>query len=296
MTWRTVIRVSEEFALATLEDASPENIKRLLELFPVSVLKRNWSHLKGNKPELCGAIAGEADHGKIGSFIVTNFARCKQHAYVFEARGEDGPNPADALPEIDCLGIVRGQTEVYLGTAKYTVLLRDPFAQEELELLWPMRIDYQDAATVVSFVVLERDVGTFFEREVINVRRHVDEKDVVLGVSSLGYKSIDLNKGVKALWAEDFFDAFRSKFKKARSTTTEAMDQERGIKVTVPQLYEQMQRLPIFETMFRVNPDVECAVEVFQANPTDGSIKMTRYTERGGDSDEIIHKILEKNF
>jgi hypothetical protein len=91
-------------------------------------------------------------------------------------------------------------------------------------------------------------------------------------------------------------DAFRAKFKKPRSTTTEAMDRERGIKATEPDLYAQMLRLPMYDTMFRVNQDGGSPVEVFQVNPTEGSVRMTRYTNGDGDSDEIIQQILAKNF
>jgi hypothetical protein len=286
----------EGFDLATLEAASVEDIQRLLELFPASSLKQDWDYLKGRKEELCAAIAKEGDHKKIRSFVISNFARCKQHSYIFGPRDDDQPGPEMNFPDADGLGQDSEGRLVYLGIAKYTVLLNDPFSKEELELLWPMRIEYRDKATIVSFVVLERDVTFLFDRQTINVRRHDEEKDVILGVESLGYEAIDLNKGIKALWAGDSMDAFKTRFKKARSTTTESMDKERGIKETEPQLYEQMRKLPMFETMFRIDNGEKHSVRVFQINPTGGVIRMTRYTEGAGDSDELINEILAKNF
>jgi len=281
--------------LPKLRDASQEDIERLLELFPVSLLKRSWDHLRKTKESLCEDIAHEADLRKIARFVTANFARCKQHSYIVQPRDNDGPDPKVAFPDVHLLGTDGSGREVYLAAAKYTVLLREPFEQVEVELLWPVRFEYRNDALIISFIVFERAVNTLFEREVINVRRHIDEKEIMLGISSLGYKELDLNKGIKTLWREDFMDAYRAKFKKARSTTTEAMDSERGIKATEPELYREMLRLPIFETMFRINSRAASSVEVFQANPTYGFIRMTRYTEGDGDSDEVIQAILEKN-
>jgi hypothetical protein len=283
--------------LARIEAASTGDIKRTLELFPVSALKSGWDYLKGNKDELCQLIAAEADYDKISKFVMANFGRCKQHAYIFQPRTADHPAPESALPEVDPLGALKEGGLFYLGVATFTVLLRDPdFRQEDVRLLWPMRIQYRNDAMIVSFIVLERDVRALFEGEVLNVRRHIEERAVVEGISALGYQSLDLNKGVKELWAADYMDAFRSKFKKARSTTTENMDRERGIKATDPQLYESMQRLPLYETMFRVAPSNGSAVDIFQVNPSDGAIRMTRYTEQEEDSDEVIRRILEANL
>jgi hypothetical protein len=201
-----------------------------------------------------------------------------------------------AFPVDESLGVDARGRIVYLGTAEFTVLLSDPFVQEQVQLLWPLRIEYLEQATIVSFIVLERDVSYLFDRETVSVRRHPEEKDVIMGVCALGYQALDLNKGVKALWTDDFMDAFKAKVKKARSTTTEAMDSERGIKANEPDLYRQMLRLPMFETMFRVGDDMDNSVKVFQINPTHGIIRMTRYTEEAGDSDEIINQILAKNI
>ena len=281
--------------MAKLKNASADEIQHLLELFPLSVLKQNWDNRGRNKEEICAAIAKEVDYRKIATFVTRNFARCKQHSYVLLASGGDSAEPEASFPYADPLGTVDGKS-VYLGVAKYTVLLRDPFEQAEVNLLWPMRVEQGNNATIVSFIVMEKDVPRLFDREVINSRRHVDEKLITQAIRATGYDSVDLNKGVKTLWSRDYMDAFKVKFKKPRPTTTESMDRERGIKATEPELYKEMQRLPIYESMFRVSPKSESSVDVFQVNPTEGSIRMTRYTEGQGDSDEIVEAILSKNF
>lgn len=282
--------------MANLHEATTEDVQRLLELFPISALKGEWDS-RGTKEELCRAIATTADRARIAGFLMKNFGRCKQHAYIFQPRTEDHPDPEVALPDVHPLGSLGDSDLFYLGLASFTVLLRDPdFRQETVGLLWPMRIQYKESSMVVSFIVLERDVRALFDGEVLNVRRHVEEKTVADSITSLGFQTLDLNKGVKSLWASDYMDAFRSKFKKARSTTTEAMDKDRGIKATDNELYELMQGRPMFETMFRVSASSDSAVEVFQINPTDGVVRMTRYTNREGDSDEVLERLLKANI
>ena len=144
--------------MATLQTSSNDDIQRLLELFPLAALKVTWDHFRGIKEEICRQAAREADYRKIRSFVIANFSHCKQHSYIFNPRADDDPPPDLTFPDADILGPQNRQSTVYLAKAKYTVLLKDPFSQEEVELLWPMRIEYQDKATLVSFIVLERNV------------------------------------------------------------------------------------------------------------------------------------------
>ena len=286
----------KEHALATLKNATRDDLSRLLDLFPLSTLKEEWTHLKGTKEEICLQIASQPDEARIVKFIMANFTRCRLHTYIFHPRTEDHKDLEAALKDVDSIGPAGGGDRFFLGEAKFTVLVRNPdFKQVEVSLLWPMRVQYLKGATLINFIVLERDVKTLFDGEVLNVRRQIEEKSIVEAIRFNQYAPLDLNKGVKALWAQDLMDAFKTKFKKTRSTTTESMDKEKGIKATDPELYKDMQLRPMFETMFRVAPKAGSAVEVFQVNPTDGIIKMTRYTERPGDSNELVGKILQAN-
>jgi hypothetical protein len=281
--------------VARLRASSKEDVQLLLELFPLSALKSNWTHFKGNKQDICEKVAEAGDSARVASFVAANFARCKQHIYAFQP-ADDAPNDfRRVLPNVDVLADSENGGTVFLGVSKYTVLLRDPFSMEEIELLWPMRFQQTDRATILSFVILERDVRPLFDREVVNVRRHLDEKDIILQINAAGHMPLDLNKGVKRLWREDYMDAFRSKFKKARSTTTEAMDREQGIKATNRDLYDEMMVLPMFETLFRTNGNGDRALDVFQINPSAGSLRMMRYSDGASGSDELVQRILQKN-
>ena len=143
--------------------------------------------------------------------------------------------------------------------------------------------------------MVERDPRPFANRAVITAVRHVDEKQTVRALNELGFHPIDLNKGVKALWANDLMDAFRVRFKKPFSTATEVMDEERGIKQNNPQLYDEVQKLPLFDTLFRVRPTHDTSVSNFHVNPTIGRVAFSSYTDDAGDTDELVAEILTSN-
>lgn len=279
--------------MATLEAADLDEVRRLLELFPASLLKEQFG-ASGDKEQICRAAAERGDHAQIAEFVATNLGRCKQHTYVV-SNSELDISVDIAFESADALAQDGEGRSLFLGRVSYTVYVRDPFEAVPVNFLWPIRVEQRRDFKVLSFVVLERDPSPFANRPVITAVRHVDEKQTVRALNELGFFPRDLNRGVKALWAEDYMDAFRTRFKKPFSTTTEIMDEERGIKQNNPQLYEEVQRLHMFDTLFRVHPSKETSVKHFNVNPTTGKIAFTSYSDDAGDTDEVVRAILERN-
>jgi hypothetical protein len=127
------------------------------------------------------------------------------------------------------------------------------------------------------------------------VRRLREESDVVEAMLGLGAKICDLNKGIKALWASNKIDGFDVKYKEPKALSSKKMDRKLGLRATLPEVYEELVLYPLHTIMFRVAAAAKLPVEVFQANPTEGVVKMVRYTDRDGDSDELIDAILKGN-
>ena len=115
---------------------------------------------------------------------------------------------------------------------------------------------------------------------------------MLVGIAG-GLTPADLNKGIKKLWADGYIESIRSRFKKQYSTSSETMDEERGIKEHYPDLYAIMQEAPLYTTLFEVN-DEENSVGIFSADPSHGIMGFTSYSERG-DTDAIIEKIISNN-
>ncbi|MBZ5493674.1 MAG: hypothetical protein LAO76_22375 [Acidobacteriia bacterium] len=278
--------------MAILQQASTDDRKRLLELFPVTNLRHNFQ-VKGTratKEEICFAAAGDNSAqqiAKVAKFVDDHLCCCKQHVYVFS---QDGPvalpnDVADGEKVLD-----GGRHALYLSRAKYSVVLRDPLEETTLEFLWPIRIEIHGQYLVLRCVVLEKNVTSYFdERPAYVAGKTLTEKTILAGI---GMNQADLNKGIKKLWADGFLESSRSNFKKPFSLSSETMDEAKGIKEHYPEVYAIMQESPLYTTLFQVAE--KNSVAEFSADPSHGIIGFGSYSEKG-DTDGIIEKIISNN-
>lgn len=285
--------------MVVLKSASIQDLKRLLELFPIAKLKETWPEVKGRKEELSNAVAKQRHRNEVVRFVDDNFSCCKQHVYVFLY-----VKPLKELPDVtigagDRVSSVKGQHALYLTRLKYSVLLDQPLEQSTLEFLWPFRLEFMRGHLLVRFVVMEKNVGSYFGGRPAYIKSHsVDEESVlqeVAGSFDGGLQSVDLHKGIKKLWADGFMDATRTRYKKPMSTASEAMDEERGIREYNPELYEMLRRSTLFNTMFRVKQEKGASVSAFLADCSRGFLAFPRYSDRRGDTDDVVDEILRNN-
>jgi hypothetical protein len=281
--------------LPLLQNAQPQDVKRLLDSFPVSTLRDAWPSVKGTKEEICFAAAHDGNFEKIVTFMQQNFGRCRLHIYVLEPK-ESAPDPLSAIPDAEVLHVDGSGRTIVLTKAVFSIFLKDPLEENTVEFLWPMRIERFASYLLFSFMVLERNPCVYFDRDCYQSARSIDERGIVRNLESLGFTRVDLQKGIKMLWDENFIDSCRTRYKKPMSTATEHMDEELGIKEHNPELYEQLQSATLFATLFQVAPGSDCSVETFQVDPSVGYIAFPRYTDGAGDSDNVVHRILEKNL
>ena len=277
-----------------LQDASTQDLKRLLEVFPASSIKAGWPSIRGTKEEICFAAAESRDLPRILEFIYRNFNRCKQHVYIF-TKPEETPDISELIPECEIVDVRNGSEVIAILRSEYSILLRDPPEETTMDFLWPMRIDDLGELLIVRFVVMERNPCAYFDRDCYVTSRVVEEREIVLKLEASGLKRVDLHKGIKALWQDDFMDAPRTSYKKPKSSAREIMDEERGIKEHNPELYLELQEAILFTTMFTVRPSETCSVTVFHVDPSMGYVAFPRYTEGAGDNDVVVRAILESN-
>jgi hypothetical protein len=278
--------------VAILHQASVEDRTRLLELFPAADL-RSVFQAKGTKAEICFAAAANnnaANNKRIGEFVDNQFGCCKLHVYVFSYA-----KPI-AIPQSIADGervSQDGKHALYLSRVKYAVMLRNPPEETTLEFLWPVKIELLAKYLVVRFIVLEKNASSYFDRPTYVAGKSLTEKTVLAGIQTAALVPADLNKGVKKLWEDSYLESTRSNFKKQFSTSSETMDEEKGIKEHYPELYAIMQKAPLYTTIFEVKDD-NSTVESFSADPSHGIIGFTSYSAKG-DTDAIIKKIISNN-
>lgn len=285
-----------------LQTASIQDLKRLLDLFPLTSLRRRWPELKGTKEELCYEIAGRRDVDTLVQFLDEYISCCRQHVYVFSHDIDRGVPPEIEL--IDGERILETEDNnrlraLYVIRFGYTVILKEPLEEATLEFLWPLRLEFTREHLIVRFVILEKNIGSYFEGRSLYVdRRSIEEKGVLTQIrAAFGGRltPADLHKGVKELWEADFMDSSRTRYKKSISTASEAMDEERGIKEHNPELYAALVESPLLNTMFRVAPREGFSVTAFSVDPSEGAVTFPRYSDNPGDTDYVVNEILRHN-
>jgi hypothetical protein len=279
--------------MGTFDTASVQDHKRLLELFPISNLRRFWPNLKGTKEEVCQQAAETRNLALIGQFLDENFSDCKQHIYTFE-KPDAAQLPVSLSGEAPAHNVV-GIRSLFVLRITYSVVMRNPLEEAEIDFLWPIRFELSPDGPylVLRFVVLEKTVSAYFDRPCYVPDRTIEEKMIVKEVEAWGNPRADLHKGIKELWKNEFMDSPSAKQKKALSMATEVMDEELGIREHNPELFEQLQENPLLSVLFLIS-NKTCGTDVFSAKPSEGYLAFPRYSEKGG-TDFVISEILRNN-
>jgi hypothetical protein len=286
-------------------ERSAQNIKRLLELFPVTSLRSQWPNVTGTKEEICFEIAEKYKWQGAIEFVNEHLSCCKQHVYIFSHSGQIDDLPAIDLPDTELVVTSRAENgerrQLYIINFEYKVVLRDPFEDMGLTFLWPLRLDFTEQHLIARFVILEKNISSYLEgRPYYLDRKSTEEEEILKQIKQqakgqLNLEVVDLHKGVKKLWESGIIDSPRARFKKAFSTAFEAMDEDRTIKEHAPELYEILRDSLLFNTTFQVVGKEDCSVSAFSVDPVKGFITFHRYADNAGDSDYVVREILKYN-
>jgi hypothetical protein len=281
--------------MGTFDTASVQDLKRLLELFPIANLRRAWPDAKGTKEEICFAAAESKYYSKIAEFIDEHLSCCKQHVYLFMKTADAELLPPTLLDEPPAL-VIPSVRSLFVLRARYSVVLRSPLEETFIDFLWPIRLEITEDRihAVLRFVVLEKAVTQYFDRPCYVPDRSIDEKAIIKDVERWAPERADLHKGIKILWENGFMDSSSATLKKALSMASETMDEELGIREHNPELYEQIQDNTLLNALFAITDQKKCGVSVFSVHPSNGYLAFLRYSEKGG-TDLVISEILGKN-
>ena len=178
----------------------------------------------------------------------------------------------------------------------HSVILHEPLEETTESFLWPMWVDVTPRYVVVRFVVVEKNLKTYLDRAYSLGRKNVNEKAILDQlVSHFDMNAADLHERVKELWAEDFMDAYEIKFKRPRSTATETMDEQLGIKQHHRDLYDYVQTATLFRTTFKTFPGVVGRSMPFHVDPARGTIDFPCYSDHERGSDFVVNEVLRQD-
>ena len=194
-----------------------------------------------------------------------------------------------------------GVRMLYVIRFEYSIVLRNPLQEAQVTFLWPLQLDFTKDHLTVRFVTLEKNIGSYVDGRSYYVDRKSTEEKAVLQAlreataPNLNLEVLDLHRGVKKLWSEGSIDSSRARYKKAYSTSSEAMDEDLLIKEHDPNLYAILMESPLYNTLFRVINLGDSSVSVFSVAPAKGYVAFSRYTNNRGDTDHVVREIIRHN-
>lgn len=277
---------------------------RLLDIFPAETLQVFPQVTeKMTKADAIAAVVGGASLPALRGFVQANFGRLHQHVYIFE---KQGGNPAPDVP----FGVApfgtetRGQESHYffLLPLTYGLILEGPagIVRADLPFAWPVKIVVAPDHVRAHFAIMAKSpqahVGA--AQTVIRSTPSPTEKDLLADFpTSLGFPGcgpLDLNKGIKALWANDEIDAPVFQYKRSKSTAREVMDEGFLVKRDDPNRYAELVADPLYQTTYKFMGATPC-IEYFLANPTNGTVDFRKFSDTEGCVDDVLGKILGAN-
>jgi hypothetical protein len=274
--------------------ATTDELARLLALFPVTDIKRAWPEVKADdKKSLCALVAAELPE-QILDFVDAHFGACKQHVYLFEREG------AKARPQT--LG---GGTRVknaprgalYIVQAVTEVVLLDPYEDASIRFLWPIRLETIEDRVALRFVVLEKNVPSYFERQAL-VRGHGPSEEQLVAeiMHEMELEPLDIHKGVKSLWRTKFMDCHYAKYRKSKSAAIEIVDKNEryGIRENDEELFKLLMRSVILNSSFVIESE-EVGVSKIAIEPSQGRLAVLQYSANGRAVEDVVRKILQNN-
>jgi hypothetical protein len=279
------------------DDATKPEISRLLALFPLAQLRETWPKIKADtKDALCDELAESQSRDTIVTFVDESFGLCRQHVYLF---GRD--KPADVpktVPDGDRVRHAKAETALYLVRAETQVMLADPPQETSIIFLWPIRLDVTAKFAVVRFIVLEKDIPSYFQRKSFTGSTSVDEQQIINSISGeMALTKLDIHKGVKHLCKTKYMDCHSTRYRKSKSSAAEFVDktEPKGIRENDPELFKVLMKSPMMQSVFHIDPAENAGVEKFAADPSAGKLSFLQYTKVPGAIEGVVRKILKNN-
>lgn len=280
--------------------------ERLLGLFPTVKLKEVFA-AKGKKESVLEEVAAKQDSVALNDFVCAYFGLTRQHVFLRKCREA---NPKATAGKLSGLGkslkSVHSETESVvfkLLTLRYEVYLNDPVEIASIEFLWPVKFVVQKERVCIHMTIMEKKIASYFDakRHPTLATRGLDDCAVLLQVEeamggpSSGLEVLDINKGTKALWENGRIDAMSSRWKKSKSTTSETMDQGYLLKRDHPEAYKALKNAPLLKTAFKVLSPGEDFPEHFAADPQQGELIFSTFSENQRTVENVVREVLRLN-
>jgi len=281
-----------------LADASHEVLSRLLALFPVAQLKETWNDIEAeDKESLCDAVADGKSAAQIANFVNNAIGYCKQHVYLFKRHGNDEIHLPTAIAGGERVKHTPQQNAVYVAELTTDVVLLDPVEETSIEFLWPIRVEVLGRHVSIRVVVLEKDIPSYFDRRTLTKGHSITEEAIIDGIKTdLALNSLDIHKGMKELWEDEFMDCHLTRYRKTKSSAVEIVDrtEQKGIRENDLALFKTLMKSEMRESLFYIE-DTDIGAKKVSIDPSVGRLAFLQYASKAGAIEHVVRKILQNN-
>ncbi|MGI6339382.1 MAG: hypothetical protein ACOXZV_08410 [Bacteroidales bacterium] len=282
---------------------------RLLRLYPVSVVKSNFDTDNRVQIPMLHEIVSKIPREAINEFAVNNLGFTKQHVFIFNnpVRFHDAAShnfkPESHYVSFNNEGI---KSDVYFIEQDYNLIVSEKengnIARMVLRFRQPMVIELNINHIILKFTILERSPSSYLDDyEVLKFTRVFEDEQIVeqfvqhfRSIYSADLHRLDINRGVKHLWNNNFIDAISIKYKRTASMATEVMDEDFTFKSQYPEKFNEVMLSPLRKHAFRflINQDDYCD---FVVDPTEGMLSFNKYPTSINQIYNVITEILRYN-
>ncbi|WP_298143911.1 hypothetical protein [Flavobacterium sp.] len=235
-----------------------EVYKRMIKAFSVGTIKEifNLTEYKERQQQLVNRIVETNTKAQIETAIFNNFSLLKQHVYVYNYIGVLPANYMSANPYLKSINKVNNNHTIYnfLFPTTFAFFNKGTNEVNSIDFIIPVQIHKNGTKLLVFTNILERNLASIISDKVVAVTRDVKDDTILNNFveSTIQHKvqltKCDLNRGIKKLWADDEVDAFKVKFKKHNSTSSEIMDEDKLLKKDMPDVYKELIKTPLIQT------------------------------------------------
>ncbi|MDE0357247.1 MAG: hypothetical protein OXN92_05840 [Gammaproteobacteria bacterium] len=274
--------------------------ERLLDLFPAATIQQfPQVREKMTKVEGIAAVAQHAALTDVREFAATMFGYLHQHVHVFHRiPAHDHLNVPTPFGVDPFTSTTAGQEHhyFYLVPLIYELVLDAPLERHSVTFAWPVKVVVAPDHVRIHFTIMAKKPQAYAAdgRVVVNSTQEPTERDL-LGEFHLDVgHPLDLNRGIKALWDADVFDAPVVRYKRSRATSLEVMDEAFTVKRDDPQRYAELAGKPLYNTTFTFTGENAC-IKYFVSDPTQGRLAFRRYSFSTDCVDDVVRQILAAN-
>lgn len=273
--------------------------ERLLDLFPAATIQKfPQVREKMTKAEGIAAVAQDAAVTDVREFASTMFGYLHQHVHVFHRDPASGrpsvPMPFGVAP-FTSTAAGQEQHYFYMVPLIYELVLDAPLEHHSVTFAWPLKVVVALDHVRIHFTIMAKKPQAYAAdgRVVVSSAHKPTDRDLLGEFLSIGHP-MDLNRGIKALWDADVFDAPAVRYKRSRATSLEVMDEAFTVKRDDPQRYAELADKPLYNTTFTFTRENAC-IKYFVADPTQGKLAFRRYSSSTDCVDDVVRQILAAN-